>query len=184
MKILHKSLALFLILSLLFSIAGCQKNQTPAEPTVPPVTEPPEVIAYRDACAPIVSADSLLLRITATKTTTVGGETFVEESDQTLRMSGIGTDAFMFHSEEDLTYGDAYEISYEETFANGTVYMTQDNANHFSSTMTVEDAASRYCPAALLDTVIDYQALAASSILTSILVIIIVVAGFSLQKKF
>lgn len=152
MKILHKALALFLILSLLFSIAGCQKNQTPAEPTVPPVTEPPEVIAYRDACAPIVSADSLLLRITATKTTTVGGETFVEESDQTLRMSGIGTDAFMFHSEEDLTYGDAYEISYEETFANGTVYMTQDNANHFSGAITVEEAASRYCPAVLLDT--------------------------------
>lgn len=149
MKTLHKTLALLLILSLLFSIAGCK--QTPAEPTIPPVTESPEVTAYRDACAPIESADSLLLRITATKSTSVGGETFVEESEQTLRMSGIGTDAFMFHSKEDLTYNSEYEISFKETFANGTLYMTQDNTSHFCSAMTAEEAASRYCPPVLLD---------------------------------
>ncbi len=114
MRTLHKSLALLLILSLLFSIAGCKK--APAETAVPPVTESPELTAYRDACAPIESADSLLLRTTATKFTSVGGETFVEESDQTLRMSGIGTDAFKYDSKEFLNYGGVYQILYKETF--------------------------------------------------------------------
>ena len=58
MSTLHKFLAFFLVLSLLFSIAGC--NQTPAEPTVPPVTASPEMIAsYMARCSFMVFAERL-----------------------------------------------------------------------------------------------------------------------------
>ena len=149
MKALHKSLALLLIMSLLFSIAGCK--QTPAEPTVPPVTEAPELTAYREARAAVDSADSLSLRVQTLKTTTVGGETFTTESDQTLEMAGLNTDSFCIRAEEDLTYNDEYDTTYKEVFLGGTFYTTMDRTTSFRSTMTAEEAAARYIPPVLLD---------------------------------
>jgi hypothetical protein len=146
---LHKFLALFLVLSLLFSIAGC--NQTPAEPTVPPVTESPEMIAYREARAAVDSADSLSLRVNATKTTTVGGESFVEQSEQTLEMTGLNTDSPSFHVENDLLYNDEYDTTYDEVFLDGTFYTAMDRDSRFRAAMTAEDAIDRCVPPVLLD---------------------------------
>ena len=149
MSTLYKFLALFLVLSLLFSIAGC--NQTPAEPTVPPVTESPEMIAYREARAAVDSADSLSLRVNATKTTTVGGESFVEQSEQTLEMTGLNTDSPSFHVENDLLYNDEYDTTYDEVFLDGTFYTAMDRDSRFRAAMTAEDAIDRCVPPVLLD---------------------------------
>lgn len=153
----RRLLALLLVLAMVFSLFGCTADPgstqppTTEAPTEPPVTEAPELTAYREARAAVDEAAQLSIRLTATKTTSVGGESFTEKSTQTLRCSGLGTDSILYASEEDVTYGSGYSVSYSEIFAEGTLYVTVDDTYLYSGALSAEDCARRYAPAVLLD---------------------------------
>lgn len=151
-------LALLLSIAMLISLLGCQSQEEPSSPTTeptettePPVTEPAELTAYRDALAAVNAAESLSMRISATKTTAIAGATFTQESSQTLLCSGLGTDSPRYESSESVHYTGDYSVNYDEIYTDGVLYLTVDSAYCYSGAYTPEDMVMWYLPAILVD---------------------------------
>lgn len=147
----RRTLALLLCAALVFSLFGCTQEPAPTQTTAPPETEPPGLTAYNESRAAVDSAAALTLRITEETTTSLRGETFTTESNQTLRYAGLGTDALMISSEQDITYGDIYDTALDEIWSGNTLYMTLDEEGFFSGTLSAEEVQGRYLPPVLLN---------------------------------
>ena len=156
MNRLTRLTALLLCFCLLLSMAACGAKPVetlpPTEPPTEAPTEPPADLSFADAAALLAQSTDLVLKLSISETTEVGGETFVEKTEQTLYLSGWGTDAPALMSEETVTYGnDVYSTDYTEIYADGTLYVSIDKSSYFSAPMTAEEIAARYLPAVLLD---------------------------------
>ena len=105
----RRILAGLLAIALIFGMLGCQ--QAPA--VEPVVTEPPATTApapdagkiYADARAKLESASALTLDVVKTTTTTVEGQSFIDESQQVLTYTGLDTKKPMLRMEETVVYG-------------------------------------------------------------------------------
>lgn len=152
-KLLSLLTALCLVLT--SALWGCASDPSPADASSEAPTETtavdPVLTAYSQARTAVDSAEALTLKITITKTTAVGGETFTEASTQTLLCAGLGTDAVRYSSHEEVSYDSAHAVTYDEIFTDGTLYVTLDGTYAFSGTLTAEECALRYAPAVLLD---------------------------------
>ena len=152
-----RMLSILLCAALLLSLLGCTQDvheettQATTETTEPPVTEPEELTAYREAAAAVQAAASLTMRVTASKTVSVGGETFYQESRQTLSCAGLDSDTPSYHSQETVSHLSVYTTSYDEVYSDGTVYLTVDDTTLFSSACSPEDYARQHVPPVLLD---------------------------------
>ena len=162
MQNIKRVIALLLCAAMLLGLMGCQEQtdatepttqttEAPTETTEPPVTEPQELISYREAVAAIEAAPSLSMRISSTKTIRIAEETISEKSSQTLKCTGLDTESPRYQSEETVSHLSVYSTSYDEIYSDGTVYLTVDDTNLFSGTCTAEEYAQRYLPAVLLD---------------------------------
>lgn len=149
----RKKIAIVLALctALLLCVAGCGQKPEVTEPPTTVPTEPSAADIYNKARAVVDAAADLKLRITAEKTTSVGGEVYSEVSDQTLHYVGLGSDSVKALLQETINYGDAYTVAYEEVCADGTVYLLMDKTYRMSAPMTPEAYLDRQVPAVLLD---------------------------------
>lgn len=153
---MKKLIALLLCVALGLSLFGCAAQTVETTPpttlaTQPP-TEPDAGALYEQARQTLDSAGDIALRLLVTTTVTVGGETFTEESTQSLTYEGRGTDDLRVRKEEALRYGltDGEEsVAYSEIYADGTVYAALGDSYRFSGTLEVPE--SRYLPPVLLD---------------------------------
>ena len=160
MKEWKRLIALILCLCMVCGLFGCQQQPAAdagADPTdestesTPAETEPDELDSLREAIAAVQEASNLTLNITTAKTVTVGGETFTEQSSQTLICAGLGTEDPRYSSTEKVDFGSGYYNEYTEIYVGGTLYLTVDNDYSFQGQLTAEEAAARYLPAVLVD---------------------------------
>lgn len=141
-----KHMARIGIILLCLCLLGCV-HAPGEETTVPTTAMQPRVDAaalYADAIAPVSNARQLAYQVSITRQTTVGKETFTENTQQDIILQ-----AGKCSVTEKATYG-SYTTDIAEIYADGTVYATVSGSN-FSSEMTREEFISRYAPAALLD---------------------------------
>lgn len=160
MKKMQRSLALLLCAAMLMSLLGCQTQpdtpettettQAPTE-TDPPVTEPEELTAYRDAIAAVDAASSLSMRISTSKTTTIANETYEISSRQILLCSGLGTDQVRYQSEEAVSYSNLASLTYDEVYTDGVLYLNVNDNTYFSGEYTAEEMTQWYLPAVLVN---------------------------------
>lgn len=152
---LKSCLSVFMLCALLvLGMAGCKKEAEPTVPSTAETTEAPVLSAgeqYAAARAAVDSASDLSVRITVEKSTTVGGEIFLETSEQILSMTGRGTAAMKSLLGESVNYGDAYGAIYQETYADGMLYTLLDGTYRLSGNVDAQTYMNSLIPAVLLD---------------------------------
>ena len=159
MKHLTKLTALLLCLSLLLGMTACgakpvETEPPTAAPTEPPTeapTEPPAAELYAAAYEAARGQQDFTMKITSTRTTLVADESYIQSSNQIISYSGFGTENMKYSSTEDLDYTGVVYYTYDETYADGMLYVTEDQAYHFSGEITPEEAAARYLNPLMLD---------------------------------
>lgn len=155
MKLKRRISLIALCALLLAGMTGCKKNEeVPTEPTVAPTTEAPMLTArekYAAARAAVDSASDLSVRITTQKSTAVGGEVFLENSEKILSITGRGTAAMKILLGESTAYGDSYGAVYQETYADGMLYMLLDGSYRLSGNVDAQSYVGALPPAVLLD---------------------------------
>lgn len=166
MKKFTRLTALLLCVAMLLGMLGCTQDK-PAEtapPTTAPVpTEPSVQELYADAGAALSSKKDLSLELLVTRTTTVAGDVFSEQSQQTLTWLGLGTEEVQACLDEQITFSvhnpeerepDEEEnpsVRYTEVYAGGKLYASMEDTYHVYAEMTVEEITGRYLPVVLLD---------------------------------
>jgi len=150
-------LALLLCAAMLLSLAACGKDTTP-ETTLPPETEAPTTaptepaaeLVYAEAKAKVAGNADQGVYITEARTIRMGGESYLLESKQELRYTGMGTDQVQVSLTEELEMGDSYD-KFKEFYADGTLYTTIYNKYNFRAPMDASLYTGRLIPVALLD---------------------------------
>ena len=150
-------MALLIALCLLIGV-GCQQN-TPPETTVPttaPVeTQPPETTAPADPLKDYTNAfaalgtDAVKMTVKLSKTTTVGGQSFVTESDLYMDYWNLDTNNFTARVKETVDLGQ-HMFDVEEFYGSGSVYQKLGGGQYVAS-MRAEDFTARYPSVQLLD---------------------------------
>ena len=166
--------ALLLCAALLLGLLGCGAKKAPEEapadqpvaeapadaPELPeeePAEQPPEVPEeppvsdlYTQAAEALRNAQDLSLSITSNVTTATEADTFEQVSEQTLVLTGVGTDAFAATLNETLLV-DELDDSFSEYYKDGILYVNVYDTGYFQGEMTEEDFLARFAPAALLE---------------------------------
>lgn len=170
--------ALVLSIAMLLSILGCGNTATPTAPaaTTPVTTQPPVettqaptdppidgAAVYNDAIAPLLTAPDVTLKLSVSKTTTIGPDTFTITSEQNLIFTGLGTDSMAATLSETVGVNDLGG-NFAEYYADGTLYTTVYGQYKFKGAMTQEEFLERFAPAILLDAAI-YEQITAEEIL-------------------
>jgi len=174
MRKFARLIALLLSIALLLGMLGCGNSATPTGPattTAPPPettqapTDPPidGAAVYSAAIAPLLTAPDVTLKLNETITTTIGPDTFTTISEQDLIFSGLGTDSMAATLSETVNMG-GLDDSFEEYYADGTLYTTVYGQYKYKGAMTQEDFLARFAPVALLDTAL-YEQITAEEIL-------------------
>lgn len=152
---LKRSLSAMLLCALLVcGMTGCKKKEEPTVPSTVPTTEAPVLSAgeqYAAAKAAVDSASDLSVRITAQKSTTVGGEMFLETSEQIMSMTGRGSGSMKILLGESINYGDSYGAIYQETYADGMLYTLVDGTHRLAGNVDAQTYMNGLIPAVLLD---------------------------------
>ena len=152
---LKRMLSILLLCALVLCMAGCKKTEEIAPATTEaPTTEAPQLTAqeqYAAARAAVDNAANLSLRITEEKSTTIGGEIFLEESEQILSMTGRGTASLKILLGESMDYGDAYGAIYQETYADGMLYLLVDGAYRLAGNVDAQSYMNGLVPAVPVD---------------------------------
>lgn len=153
---LKRTLSILLLCAMVLCMTGCKKimGPKPTETTVPPTTEAVQLTAqeqYAAARAAVDSASDLSLRITMEKSTTVGGEIFLEKSEQILSMTGRGTAGMKILLGESVNYNNVYGAIYQETYADGMLYVLADGAHRLAGNVDAQTYMKGLVPAVLLD---------------------------------
>ena len=145
MKHTRRLTALLLSLAMVLSLFGCtaQESDTPTETaalTETDVSPAPDLAAYTAAQTALADTQSVSMEIRSTLTTSVGGETFLESTVQTLRYSGLGTADLRIESLESAEYDDIYDVTYREVFADDVLYISVNDTFFFSGSYPEEEA--------------------------------------------
>ena len=153
---MKRTLSILLLCALVLCMSGCKKilGPEPVETTIPATTEAPQLTAqeqYAAARAAVDNAADLSLRITDEMSTAIGGEIFLEKSEQVLSMTGRGTASLKILLGESVSYGGAYGAVYQETYADGMLYVLADGAYRLSGNMDAQSYMEGLVPAALVD---------------------------------
>lgn len=154
---LKRTLSILLLCAMVLSMTGCKKilgSEPTTEATAAPTTEAVQLNAqeqYAAARAAVDSASDLSLRITMEKSTTVGGEIFQEKSEQILSMTGRGTAGMKILLGESVNYNGVYGAIYQETYADGMLYVLADGAYRLAGNMDAQTYMKGLIPAVLLD---------------------------------
>ena len=160
---MKKSLMLLLAALLVLSLAACQEKPVetlaPTEPVVTTAPPPEPAQVYADARVALDSMAAVTLEVAQTVTTTVEEQNFVEETEQVLTYTGLGTDKPMVWLTEDVPYEDPDSEEeeeesirvYSEIYADGTLYVELEDVAAFSGSLSREELSERYVPAVLLD---------------------------------
>lgn len=147
--------ALLLCICMVFSLFSCAAEPEPTiAPTEPPTeapTEPPVSDLYLQAYNLSAASEKLMMEITSSQTTVIGGAELKQTCDQTLFYTGFGTEDMAYRSTEAITYGDVLTYTYDETYISGMLYVCLDYTDRFSGTVTVDEAAQRYLNPLMLD---------------------------------
>lgn len=157
---MKKLIALILCAALLLSLAACTKR--PTESTGESTVDSNEALAkdmYSQASSALDSVSDVTLNLLITTHTTVNGDVFSEESDQTLIYEARGTDDAVIVMEEALRFGvhdsegDEKDeaVEYTETWYQGNVYAELDKTHRYRSPLDANAAAVRYTPVVLLN---------------------------------
>jgi len=153
----RRILALLLCAALMVGLIGCSQEAppettAPTQATVPTTaapTEPPAEL-YAQAKAPVLEAADLAVDITEARTITVGEESFLLESTQDLRYTGMGTDAVQVALTENLEM-DGMTDKFEEFYTAGTLYTTIYDEFRYCAPMDESVYLPRLIPAVLLN---------------------------------
>ncbi len=148
MKQTKRALSLLICLALFISLAGCKTK--PADSTATQDPSKAEREYYAQMRKPIDDAPALSLNIESKKITSVGNETFIERTEQTVICTGLGTDTPQAHTSKTVTYDEAYTASYEEVFADNTLYIQEKDGESFYGKKAAEEYM-RQLPAIVLD---------------------------------
>ena len=157
--ILKRMTALLLVLAMMLSMAGCKKEELPSTTapieTQPVVTEAPVPEAaqmYATAKAAVENAADLKLRVTVEKATQAGPDTYLETSHQVLSYQGRGTGSQRMLLSEAVIYGeDYYTGTYQNVFADGTLYSLVDGETRLACAADASAVEDSLVPAVLLD---------------------------------
>lgn len=168
---MKRTLALILACVLVISMAACggpdptQPPTTPtAAPTAPPTeaptaaptepptaapTEPDPALLYSQA-VDALNEGNYTLTVKSNRTVTINGETYTEDSTQTMDYFQYGTDSFRATLSETVDQG-GYVTNYFEQFQNDTLYTAIDETYYFQGEMTAEEFLSRFAPMVMMD---------------------------------
>lgn len=153
---LKRTLSILLLCALVLGMAGCKKNEEAAmtETTAAPTTEAPLMSAqeqYAAAKSAVDSATDVSLRITSEKSTTVGDEVFLENSEQILSITDRGSASMKTLLGESINYNGAYGAIYQETYADGMLYTLLDSTHRLAGNVDAQTYMNSLIPAVLLD---------------------------------
>lgn len=146
--------ALLLALLMLLSLAACGQSDDASQPTDPPEpsTEPKPTAAeaYTEAAQKIQAMTNAWLTIDLEKQTSVGNQSFSEVQELSMKMNGIGTEAFAADLSGIIEFGTEDTVVISEVFQSGTVYGDLDGYL-YTAQVSAGDFIARYVPAVLLD---------------------------------
>lgn len=143
-RILVISIALFAVAALF--VTGCLIF--PIKPPVRQIDNAAEV--YNNAISPIRCADDLSFCVSKTRKTTIGGNVFTEQVQQTVNYIALSTENPQVSINETSSIG-THNISICEHYNNGMAYV-QVGEGLFSCEISFEDYLARLSPAVVLDT--------------------------------
>ncbi|MBE6948736.1 MAG: TraB/GumN family protein [Ruminococcaceae bacterium] len=143
---MKKLISLLLCAVLIFSLVSCDKDtveETPVE------TGPTAGEIYTQAAAQIETMDSMSLDIAIDREMTVGVNTYVTHTAQTLNLQNIGTETFAATLEETTSNGH-HILKASETLTDGKLYATFKHLN-YTSDVSEEDYLAEFAPAVILN---------------------------------
>lgn len=149
MRITAIALLAMIAVSVIAVCISTYKSAPEQSPTEPVTATVDPAVLYRQAAKAVENAEDMTLRIYSSTKTTVGSESFYENSEQTLNCDGIGTEHMQAIMDETLSMGD-YSVFNTEAYADNMAYFTVGEGN-FCTPMIAEDYLDRYAPAVLLD---------------------------------
>lgn len=132
------------LMGLLCMLFGC--GSTPAHEQVPSVDAQ---ALYAQALEALAAEPALELTVNVETETVQGGSTFREVSQQTVTLTGRGTNNFAAAAKETLQIG-KNTSAFTEYYKDGSAYVTVNGVG-FTAAMTAEEYLARLTPAALLD---------------------------------
>lgn len=137
----------FLITGIVLRQIGLHKTETPNNEQT---SQQADIVAvYKNAITELKSRYDITLTVKISTQTQIGTETFQENTDQFLYITGIGTDKLAYDSKETITLGN-HTITNQEFFADGKVYFIV-NKTGFCGDGTAEDYLKRHTPADTLN---------------------------------
>ena len=107
------------------------------------------VAEYKNAIAELKSRQDIRLSIDISTQTQIGTETFQENIDQTLFITGIAEGDLAYDSKETITLGD-HTITNQEICKDGIIYFIINNTGFYSNA-SVSECLNRHTPAATLN---------------------------------
>ena len=146
--------ALLLTVAMLLSFAACGKNEEASNQTEPPEStaapEPTAAEVYTEAAGKVQAMTDARLVIRREKHTAIGGQTFTETQELTLKMNGMGTDTLAADLYGTVAFGQDYTVILSERYQDGMVYGGM-SGYQYCAEATAEGFTARYVPAVLLD---------------------------------
>ena len=151
---MKRTLLILLCVILLLGLCACGASQeetaattTPTETTAPPPPTPEEV--YAEAVSHLQEQDAMVLQISSKTTLTLGIDTFLDNTTQTLILQGIGSEGFTAAVEQTTNQG-SFNHTVSEYYTDGTLYMTVQDYG-YTAPLSQADFMDRFIPAQVLD---------------------------------
>lgn len=147
---MHTSQKSFLALSLclLLLLNGCQKQIPAIETTIPDslTTIDHPAALYDAASIALSNRTDLVLTVSTTETTTVGGKSHIQNTAQTVLYKDIGKESAVAVSNKVHRFS-SYEVYTGLTYQHGIGYFTIADGK-FQRPLTIEEFAEQHAPAA------------------------------------
>jgi len=163
-----KLLSGLLVFALLLGLVGCQQKPVETQPPTTETTAPPETTApvptapdaleaYGDAKAKLEGEGDVALEVVIETKLTLEDQYYYSESIQQLTYQDLDKEAPMVSMDEKIAFmepGTVFEenyLTYEEVWAEGTLYTSFDESYLFSGDLEKAAMEDRYYPVLLLD---------------------------------
>ena len=152
-----RSIAFILCAAIVFMVSGCKNN---SEPSVSSLDTASVKSLYSKASETVNAATTLTVQVDTAKKTTLGDQTFSENSQHAVNYNGRGSDDVQVSVDGRITIG-RKTITHAEQYRDGKIYLTL-NGSGFSGVITGADYLARYAPAVPLSMTLYAQAKAES----------------------
>ena len=158
MKKTKTVISLLLVLAMVLALTACGQDSTGAttgaatvlaQTTSPTQAGPDCKTLYADAKADAMAMEDVKLKVTTTEKRTVGSDTFVNTSSQTILCHGLNTDHLVVKIEEDAEYS-LKRVTAQYYYQDGKGYTTCAGGS-FVSPLDQEGFLELFSPVALLD---------------------------------